>query len=614
MSAPAPDRTNDPDAWRGVAGESRDVIEGRAVTLLHRRSRTLLGSLVRPYRRRIVAAAALIVCATAADLAVPILIGSAIDRGITPMIGTGRFPGMLWVLLGAFLATVTVGSATNFGFLVLAGRLTQDVLRDLRTRVFEHFQKLSLAFYERYTSGRVIARLTSDVDAITELFATGLVDVVSNMLSLFGIAVLLLVLDLPLAAVTLLSFPLVVLVSVWFKRRAEVVYRSIRRTVALVIIHFVESLGGIRAVQAFRREPRNQQIMEDVNGRYSDANVESIRLVSIFAPALSFLGRAATAVVLVYGGYRVAGEQITIGVLLAFVLYVRQFFEPLHELSQVYNLFQASAAALENLSGVLEEEPSVRESDRPVVPVEVRGHVSFERVTHAYRDTPVLHEVALDITAGQTVALVGQTGAGKTTIARLVARFWDPTEGRVLLDGIDVRDIPDVVLRRSVAMVTQESFLFSGSVADNIALGRPEASRSEIVAAAEAIGARRFIEALPDGFDTDVRRRGGRLSAGQRQLVSFARAFLADPRVLILDEATSSLDIPSERLVQHALRTLLADRTAIIIAHRLTTVEIADRVLVLDAGRIVEDGSPADLRVSEGRYAALHEAWLDSLA
>jgi ABC-type multidrug transport system fused ATPase/permease subunit len=367
-------------------------------------------------------------------------------------------------------------------------------------------------------------------------------------------------------------------------------------------------------VQAFRREPRNQEIMEHVNDDYCDANLESIRLLSVFDPGLQFMGRFASGVVLLFGGYRVLHGEVGIGVLLSFVLYVRRFFEPLQVLSQVYNLLQASAAALSNLSGVLDEQPSVPEPIRPVIPERVQGRLSFERVRFSYRETEVLHSIDLEIPAGQTVALVGQTGAGKTTIARLISRFWDPSDGCVRLDGVDLRDIPDDVLRKHVAMVTQESFLFSGTVADNIGLGDPSAPRTKIVEAAEAIGAREFIEALPDGFDTDVRKRGGRLSAGQRQLVSFARAFLADPAVLILDEATSSLDIPSERLVQHALRTLLADRTAIIIAHRLSTVEIADRVLVVHDGRIVEDGSPRDLVLGTGEYAALHAAWLESLA
>jgi ABC-type multidrug transport system fused ATPase/permease subunit len=600
--------------WRGVAGENTDEVSAQTATLMQRRSRALLGSLVRPYRARVALAAVLVIFNTLADLAIPLLIGVAINHGIKPFAGQHRFPPALgWIVL-LILVVVVADAVTSRAFTRVSGRTTQDVLRDLRMRVFDHAQRLSLSFYERYTSGRVIARLTSDIEAITELLSTGLTDLISSVLYLIGVAVILLLLDVPLALVTLSIVPFVLLLSRWFRNRARVVYRRTRRTVALVIVHFVESLGGIRAVQAFRREPRNQQIMRDVNGQYCDANVESIRLLSILDPGLGFLGRLATAAVLLYGGHRVLRHDIEIGFLLSFVLYVRRFFEPLQVLSQVYNMLQASAAALQNLSGVLDEEPAVPEPLVPVVPERVEGRVAFERVSFAYRDIEVLHTLDLSIDAGDTVALVGETGAGKTTIARLVARFWDPSDGRVSLDGVDLRDIPDDVLRRQVAMVTQESFLFSGTVADNIALGRPDATRADIVAAADAIGARAFIASLPDGFDTDVRKRGGRLSAGQRQLVSFARAFLADPRVLILDEATSSLDIPSERLVQRALRTLLADRTAIIIAHRLSTVEIADRVLVVDAGRIVEDGSPSDLVSGAGRYAALHTAWRESLA
>jgi len=382
----------------------------------------------------------------------------------------------------------------------------------------------------------------------------------------------------------------------------------------LVIVHYVESLGGIRAVQAFRREPRNQEIFEDVDARYRDANIWSNRLVSTFGPAINLLGRLTTISVLLYGGYLFAQGELTLGVLTAFVLYLRQFFDPLQDLSQFYNVFQAAGAALEKLAGVLEESPTVPEPKAPVALSQAKGAIAFEHVNFAYRDKPVLHDIDLQVPAGQVVALVGETGAGKTTIARLISRFYDPTEGRVTLDGVDLRSLSVADLRRAVVMVTQESFLFSGTVGDNIRFGRPDATREQMEAAARAIGAHSFITAMPDGYDTEVRRRGVRLSSGQRQLVAFARAFLADPRVLILDEATSSLDLPSERLVQRALRTLLAARTAIIIAHRLSTVEIADRVLVIDAGRIVEDGDPGELRRRAGRYGSLHRAWIESLA
>jgi ATP-binding cassette, subfamily B, bacterial len=413
--------------------------------------------------------------------------------------------------------------------------------------------------------------------------------------------------------VTLLSFPLLLWLSRWFRRNSAIAYRQTRETVALVIVHFVESLGGIRAVQAFRREPRNQEIFQALNHDYRLANERAFKLVAIFAPGIKLIGNVTVAVVLVYGGYRVMGGQAEVGVLAAFLLYLRRFFEPMQELSMFYNSLQSATAALEKLSGVLDEKPAVAEPEHPVPLAHIEGRVDLDAVRFGYRDAIVLPGLDLHIPAGQTVALVGATGAGKTTIARLVARFYDPVEGTVQLDGVDLRDLSEPDLRRGVVMVTQENFLFADTVAENIRFGRPDASEADVMAAAQAIGAHDFITALPDGYDTDIGKRGGRLSAGQRQLVAFARAFLGNPAVLILDEATSSLDIPSERLVQRALRTILADRTALIIAHRLSTVEIADRVLVIEGGRIMEDGTPADLVRGGGDYGRLHQAWADSL-
>jgi len=369
-------------------------------------------------------------------------------------------------------------------------------------------------------------------------------------------------------------------------------------------------------VQAFRREPRNQEIFDAVNEEYRQANLVANRLIAIFAPTIKVIGNVTIAVVLTYGAYRALHGQVGPAVLAAFLLYLRRFFEPMQDLSQFYNSLQSATAALEKLSGVLQEEPAVPEPvrPRPAVQTHPRGAVTFDRVAFGYRaDRTVLPSLDLTVPAGQTVALVGPTGAGKSTVAKLVARFYDPTSGAVRLDGVDLRELASEDLRSGVVMVTQENFLFSGTIAENIAFGRPAATRAEVEAAARAIGADEFIRALPEGYDTDVRKRGGRLSAGQRQLVAFARGFLADPAVLILDEATSSLDIPSERLVQRAMRTILADRTAFVIAHRLSTVEIADRVLVIEDGRVVEDGPPSRLVTAGGRYAALHQQWADSL-
>ena len=553
------------------------------------------------------AAALLISMRMGGSLSIPFLVGQAIDRGI----GRGDLRTLeLYVVLIA--AAAGLGALGNWGFLRVSGAIGQDVLYDLRMRVFTHVQQLSLSFYERYTSGRIISRLTNDIDTLTDLLATGLTSLAASTLSIAAISVVLLVLDWRLGLVALLSFPVIVALTQWFRRNSTRAYRAVRQAIALVIIHYTESLSGIRAVQAYGREPRNQEIFEDVNGRYRDANAWSVRLSSTYGPGISFLGRVTTVAVLTVGGLLTMHGSLTLGVLTAFILYIRQFFEPMQDLSQFYTLFQAAAAAMEKLSGVVEERSSVPEPKDPV-PLRAAGAIEFDQVTFAYRDKPVLHDVTLAIPAGQTVALVGETGAGKSTIARLVARFYDPTTGAVRLDGVDLREVSTRDLRRAIVMVTQESFLFSGTVADNIAFGRPSASREQVVEAGIAVGAHEFIESLPDGYDTEVRRRGVRLSSGQRQLVAFARAFLADPRVLILDEATSSLDLPTERLVQRALRTLLSDRTALIIAHRLSTVEIADRVLVVDGGRIVEDGTPQALVRSGGHYGSLHQAWLDSL-
>ncbi len=616
LTSPSTSPSVDPlREWRGVAAENDEELAERGSGFLKERSRALLGSLLAPYKRAVVVMIVAVVVENAARLSIPRLVQLGIDHGIPPLLA-GRSGTVLSEIVAFMLGAVIVQAISRMLFLRRSGRIGQDVLLELRRRVFTHFQKLDVAFHDRYTTGRVVSRLTSDVDAIMELLANGFDGLVSAVLTMVGVAILMLTLDLKLGLVCLLCFPPLLLLTRWFSRSSSTTYRRVRENSALVIVQFVETMTGIRAVEAYRRQRRNQQIFEDVADRYKEANVTSFRLVAVFQPGIRLIGNITIGVVVLYGGYRVIEGAMTIGVLTAFLLYLRMFFEPMQNISQFYNTFQSASSALEKLSGVLEEQPKVVEPLDPTPLPRAAGHLRFEDVEFGYSaDRPVLPGLDLDVPAGQVVALVGTTGAGKTTIAKMMARFYDPTDGRVTLDGVDLRDLSDVDLRRAMVMVTQENFMFDGTVADNIGFGRADATRAEIEDAAKAVGAHEFITAMPEGYDTDVAKRGGRLSAGQRQLVAFARAFLADPAVLILDEATSSLDVPSERLVQRALATILKDRTAVIIAHRLSTVEVADRVLVLEHGRVVEDGSPEELVRSEGgRYATLHEAWRQSLA
>ena len=607
----------DTEAWRGRKVEDRQPTEPRRAAgglRLHAAGRTLLAELVRPYRRRIAGALAIAIAQVAATMAAPWLIGVAIDSA-WPNAQHGDYSTLLGVGLGLLAAAVLSGWLRSL-FVMRSGAIGQDILFDLRGRGFDHMQSLSVSFHEGFTSGRVISRLTSDVDTLTELLDTGLDELVTAVLNSVVIAVLLVALDLPLSLIAFASLVPLWFLYRWFSPRAAAAFGRTRETVATLIVNIVETFNGIRVVQAFRREKRNDEIFAGLNDAYRATNRDTFRLQAYFIPGTTLVGNVATVGVLLVGGYRVIDGSMELGVLTAFLLYVRQFYDPMEDLGMFYNALQSATAALDKIARVLAEPPSVPDPDAPMpLPAPVRGEIALAGVGFGYRaERPVLTGLDLRIPAGQTVALVGATGAGKTTIAKLISRFYDPTVGSAQLDGVDLRTIADDELRHAVVMITQDGFLFSGSVADNIGFGRLGATREQIVAAARAVGAHEFISALPDGYDTDVRKRGGRLSAGQRQLVAFARAFLADPAVLILDEATSSLDVPTERAVQRALRTVLAQRTALIIAHRLSTVEIADRVLVLDAGRVVEDGAPDTLiAAGSGQFAALHTAWRDSV-
>ena len=596
----------------GTSDEERTDLTKEESRQIRRRSGRLLVSLIRPVRKRLGMSFATAIASQGLRVMGPAIIAFAIDRAL-PSATRGDF-SLAWLALGGYLlAALLTAGLTNF-FIVFAARINQDVLLDLRRRMFVHTQKLSIEFHERYTSGRVIARQTSDLDSIKELLDTGGNEMIVGTLFMTFTAVALILID-PNSALVLIAswIPLALLVR-WFVKRAKLQYRKSRVASARLIVYFVETMTGIRAVKAFRREAQNRKRYGQLTEDYRAINAKVIQLFGVFDPGLILIGNLTVAGVLLYGGWRVMEGDLGIGVLTAAIIYSWQFFNPIESIAIFYNSYQSASSALEKISGVLEEDPSVPEPENPVSISNPKGEVRFEQVEFSYgAGNRVLHKFDLTLAAGKTVALVGTTGAGKSTLAKLIARFYDPSTGEVLLDGVNLKRISSEELRKNVVMVTQEAYLFSGTVADNIALGKPGASLSEIRAAAAAVGADDFIMRLPDGYDTDVNKRGGRVSSGQRQLISFARAFLADPSVLILDEATSSLDIPGERMVQRGLQTLLHDRTAVIIAHRLSTVSIADRVLVMQDGRIIEDDAPAKLIAGSGKFAKLHRAWRESL-
>ncbi|MGW7553156.1 ABC transporter ATP-binding protein [Streptomyces rimosus] len=593
-------------------------------------SRSLLTSLLRPHTRRVWVASVLLLLQQAAVQAGPLLVAFAIDHAV-PALREGRH-GPLIIVATAYLLCATASGGLQYVFIRLAARISQDVLLDLRGRIFRHGQALSLDFHERYTSGRLISRATTDVEALRELLNEGLQELVSIILATVYITATLLYLDWGLgAAAVATAGPLYLLVRS-FRRRSSRVYSEKSSAMAAVIVKFTETINGIRPVQAFRRERPNDAAFARLNGRHERVNGDAILEMARYVVSSRLVANVAVAALVLWGAYRVASGGLALGVLAAAALYLRRLYDPIDRLGMFLNSYQSAAASLEKIAGLLAQRPSVPEPADPVPLPERPGsrpgrEVVFENVRFAYRTGgEVLPRFDLTLAAGRTVAVVGSTGAGKSTLAKLLARFYDPSPssqlrssrgdpngGSVRVDGVDLRDLSATDLRRAVVMVTQEAFLFSGTVAENIAIGRPDATREEIERAARAIGAHDFIAALPDGYDTDVRKRGGRISAGQRQLVAFARALLADPAVLILDEATSSLDIPGERAVQRAMDTVLHGRTAVVIAHRLSTVETADRVLVMSEGRIVEDGTPAELIADRGRFAELHEAWRESV-
>ncbi|MBS1843606.1 MAG: ABC transporter ATP-binding protein [Actinobacteria bacterium] len=591
--------------WRLVRGQDQ---RGRKVGWM-------IG-LLRPYRGRMILMFVALLIETGAGLAPPFLAGRAIDAGIR----TGDLSALDWIV-GAFVAVSIVYAVATYAETYLVGWVGTRALQDLRERIFIHLQGMPIGFFTRNNPGVLISRMTNDVEALQQLVTTGVVTIFSSTLTLVGVVVILIVLDLKLALITFLTFPLLAIASVIFRIVSAGAYRATRERIAAVTAYLQESLSGVRVVRSFGQEPRHVDEMTELNEANRAVNMKTVYLNAAYFPAVEFLAAMGTAVILLYGGSQAINGAIEVGVVVSFVGYLTTFFEPIQELSQLYTTYQQGMAALDKIFDLLDTSPEMVDAPGAIDPGTIRGEIELDDVWFSYSeadtvpdDAWVMEGVSLHVPPGQTVALVGATGAGKSTFAKLVSRFYDPQKGRVLVDGHDLKGMQQRALRRQLGIVPQEGFLFSGSVRENIAFGRPEASLEEIEEAIATVGATDFVNGLPDGIETQVGERGVQLSAGQRQLVAFARALLAEPRILILDEATSNVDVRTEKTIEKGLERLLHGRTAIVIAHRLSTIRRAGKIVVLEGGNIAEQGTHDELIAANGVYARLYGAWEENTA